>query len=109
MNTSRMNERITFFSKTAGQNEDGEVVDTIREDIYSCWAEVLSSSVRDFKTASGLESGKATKNFGIRYHPHPPFDNSMYVEHRGTAYKIIELEADHANKGFILVKTTAAE
>ncbi|HFU4060510.1 TPA: head-tail adaptor protein [Streptococcus suis] len=117
MMTRRMNTRITIFSRTAGQNEDGEVVDTIREDIYSCWAEVSRTSVRDFKVGGKsyvgdlaqngqkpLESYRDEKVFIIRYHPHPPFDNSMYVEFNGFEYKITAMEIDHANKDIIMIK-----
>lgn len=117
MNTRRMNTRITIFSKTSGQNEDGEVVNGIRTHVYSCWAEVAKTSVKDFKTGGKsyigelsqdgqkpLESYKDTKVFIIRYHPRPPFDNSMFVDFNGQEYKINELEIDYASKETILIK-----
>lgn len=108
MITRRMNTRITIFSKTSGQNEDGEVVNDIRKDVYSCWAEVAKTSVKDFKIGgkSYLESYKDTKVFIIRYHPRPPFDNSMFVDFNGQEYKINELEIDYASKETILIKAT---
>lgn len=117
MITRRMNTRITIFSKNGGQNEDGEVVNSIRKDVYSCWAEVAKTSVKDFKTGGKsyigelsqdgqkpLESYKDTKVFIIRYHPRPPFDNSMFVDFNGQEYKINELEIDYASKETILIK-----
>lgn len=117
MNTRRMNTRITIFSKNGGQNEDGEVVNSIRTHVYSCWAEVAKTSVKDFKTGGKsyigelsqdgqkpLESYKDTKVFIIRYHPRPPFDNSMFVDFNGQEYKINELEIDYASKETILIK-----
>lgn len=117
MITRRMNTRIVVFSKTGGQNEDGEVVNGIRKDVYSCWAEVAKTSVKDFKTGGKsyigelsqdgqkpLESYKDTKVFIIRYHPRPPFDNSMFVDFNGQEYKINELEIDYASKETILIK-----
>ena len=119
MITRRMNTRITIFAKTGGQNEDGEVVDGIRNDVYSCWAEVSKTSVKDFKTGGKsyigelsqdgqkpLESYKDTKVFIIRYHPRPSFDNSMYIELYGNEYKINEIEIDYATKETILIKAT---
>ena len=117
MITRRMNTRITIFSKTGGQNEDGEVVNGIRKDVYSCWAEVAKTSVKDFKIGGKsyigelsqdgqkpLDSYKDTKVFIIRYHPRPPFDNSMFVDFYGQEYKINELEIDYASKETILIK-----
>ena len=40
MQTRNMNVRITFFQKVGRQNEDGEVLDFERKDLYSCWAEI---------------------------------------------------------------------
>lgn len=119
MITRRMNTRITIFSKTGGQNEDGEVVDSVRNDVYSCWAEVSKTSVKDFKTGGKsyigelsqdgqkpLESYKDTKVFIIRYHPRPPFDNSMFIDFNGMEYRITEIEIDYATKETILIKAT---
>ncbi|HEL2299323.1 phage head completion protein [Streptococcus suis] len=117
MITRRMNTRITIFSRIAGQNEDGEVVDSIRNDVYQCWAEVVKTGVKDFKVGGKsyvgdlaqngqkpLESYKDEKVFIIRYHPKPPFDNSMYVDFNGFEYKITELEIDYASKEMIMIK-----
>ena len=119
MITRRMNTRITIFSKNGGPNEDGEVVNGIRKDVYSCWAEVAKTSVKDFKVGGKsyvgelsqdgqkpLDSYKDTKVFIIRYHPRPPFDNSMFVDFYGQEYKINELEIDYASKETILIKAT---
>ena len=117
MITRKMNTRITIFSKTGGQNEDGEVIAGIRNDVYSCWAEVAKTSVKDFKTGGKsyigelsqdghkpLESYKNTKVFIIRYHPRPPFDNSMFIDFNGMEYKITEIEIDYAAKETIMIK-----
>ncbi len=104
MNTRKMTERITFFSKTGKQNEDGEIIEPISTDVYSCWAEVSKTSVRDFKSLSGVKTGNDTKVFIIRYHPKPLFDNSMFIRFRGTDYKITEIHVDQADKEYISVK-----
>ena len=49
MRTRKMNVRITFFKKVGGQNEDGEVLDFERKDLYTCWAEVPKTSIKDFR------------------------------------------------------------
>lgn len=105
----RMGYRIKFFSRTAGQNEDGEVVDTVKNVVCECWANVSSATIKDFRAVSGIEAGKDTKVFTIRYHRHPLFDNSMYIEFDGMEYKITDIEIDYEYKKHILVKATSAE
>ena len=48
MLTRRMNVRITIFKREGGQNEDGEVLDNVRTDIMSCWAEVSRRLLKIF-------------------------------------------------------------
>lgn len=103
MDTRRLNTRITFYSKTAGQNEDGEVVGSIKTEVYSCWAEVKGTTIKDFK-AGGLDGHQDTKLFIIRYHPRPPFDNSMFIDFNGQEYRVIQIEIDYADKESIMIK-----
>lgn len=104
MITRKMNTRITIFSKTEGQNEDGEVINGVRNDVYSCWTEVKGSSVKEFKASRELDSYKDVKIFIIRYHPRPSFDNSMFIDFNGMEYKITEIEVDYATKETIMIK-----
>lgn len=112
MRTRKMNTRITFFEKSGGQNEDGEVVDSICKKILTCWAEVSKTTVRDFRESSSgrqtdyaeLSQAKDTKVFLIRYIPNVPFDNSMFVEFNGLEYRIVDVEIDYASKDMIMVK-----
>lgn len=110
MFTRKMNARITVFKKEGGQNEDGEVVGSIRKDVFSCWAEVAKTSIRDFQVKSiakdgvdGLLNNRDTKKFLIRYMPNPPFDNSMFVEFNGLEYKITNIEIDYSSKDMIMI------
>ena len=95
MITRKMNQRITIYSVSGGQNDDGEVVDSIRNDLYTCWAEVLKTQLRDFKLQSNdsLDNSKATKVFLIRYNPKIELDNTMFVEHNS-----IGITPAHAGK-----------
>jgi hypothetical protein len=110
MRTRNMNVRITFFQRIGGQNEDGEVLDFERKDLYTCWAEVSKTSIKDFREsatvtkASGLVEHKDTKTFLIRHLPKLPFDNSCYVDFDGNEYQIVAIERDHANKEIDLIK-----
>lgn len=110
MQTRRMNERITVYTKSGGQNEDGEVIDSIRTDLFSCWTEVKKTTVRDFKTVSssdsdvdGISKTKDNKVFLIRYVPELPLDNSMFVDFHGEEYKIDRVEVDFASKDMIMI------
>lgn len=111
MLTRKMNVRITIFKKEGGQNEDGEVLDNVRTDVMSCWAEVSKTAVKDFReNTTGKQADNATltetsdtKVFLIRYMPNPPFDNSMFVDFNGLEYKIEKMEVDYANKEMIMV------
>ena len=105
MITRKMNQRITIYSVSGGQNDDGEVVDSIRKDLYTCWAEVLKTQLRDFKLQSNdsLDNSKATKVFLIRYNPKIELDNTMFVEHNSIAYKIDKVESNESDKDMTMV------
>ena len=117
MLTRKMNVRITIFKREGGQNDDGEVLDNIRTDIVSCWAEVSKTTVKDFRenTASKqadnatLTKTSDTKVFLIRYMPKPPFDNSMFVDFNELEYKIEKIEVDYANKEMIMISGVRVE
>lgn len=113
----RMGYRIKFFSRTAGQNEDGETVDTIKNVVCECWADISKTTIKDFKVGGTtyvgdlsqngqkpLESYKDVKIFIIRYHKNPLFDNSMYIEFDGVEYKITRIEKDYRGRKNILVE-----
>ena len=117
MLTRKMNVRITIFKKEGGQNEDGEVLDDVRTNVMSCWAEVSKTSVKDFRNNTTgkqadnaiLTETKDTKVFLIRYLPNPPFDNSMFVDFNGLEYKIVKMEVDYANKEMIMISGVRVE
>lgn len=105
MITRKMNQRITIYSVSGGQNEDGEVVDNIRNDLYTCWAEVLKTQLRDFKTQANdsLDNSKSTKVFLIRYNPKIEIDNTMFVEHNSIIYKIEKIEQNESDKDMAMI------
>lgn len=103
MRTREMKTRITFFSEKGGQNEDGEVISPVRKDLYTCWAEVVRTSLKDFqegakqstnKRAKGVIEAEEIKTFYIRHHPKAPFDSSAHVEYNGKEYDIVAIDAD---------------
>lgn len=105
-----MNERITFFKKEGGQNEDGEVISAMPKDIFTCWTEVKRNKIKDFQEKSqasngvdGLVKSKDTKTFLIRHYQKGKIDNTMFVRFRGREYQIIAIEEDFANKDIDII------
>ena len=105
MITRKMNQRITIYSVSGGQNEDGEVVDSIRNDLYTCWAEVLKTQLRDFKLQykDSLDNSKVTKVFLIRYNPKIDIDNTMFVDYNKSIYKIDKVESNESDKDMTMI------
>lgn len=99
-----------LFQKVGEQNEDGEVLGFERKDLYTCWAEVPKTSIKDFREnatvtkAGGLVEHKDTKTFLIRHLPKLPFDNSCFVDFDGNEYQIIAIERDYTSKEIDLIK-----
>lgn len=105
MITRKMNQRITIYSVSGGQNDDGEVVDNIRNDLYTCWAEVLKTQLRDFKLqySGSLDNSKVTKVFLIRYNPKIEIDNTMFVDYNKSIYKIDKVESNESDKDMTMI------
>ena len=105
MITRKMNQRITIYSVSGGQNDDGEVLGSVRNDLYTCWAEVLKTQLRDFKLQANdnLDNSKATKVFLIRYNPKIEIDNTMFVEHNSIIYKIDKVESNESDKDMTMI------
>nr|DAW78191.1 MAG TPA: Putative head tail adaptor [Caudoviricetes sp.] len=106
MITRKMNHRVTFFREIGGQNEDGEVISPIREDLYTCWCEIAKTSLKDFqeganRTASdkakGVLSSAELKTLYVRHHPRRPFDSSDHVELSGVEYDIVSVDSDESS------------
>lgn len=106
MITRKMNHRVTFFREVGGQNEDGEVTSPIRENLYTCWAEVAKTSLKDFqeganqtanKKAKGIVSSSELKTLYVRHHPRRPFDSSDHVEFNGFEYDIVSVDVDESS------------
>lgn len=110
MITRKMNHRVTFFREAGGQNEDGEVVSPSRKNLYTCWAEVAKTSLKDFqeganqtanKKAKGIVSSSELKTLYIRHNPERPFDSSDHVEFNGFEYDIVSVDVDESSLTWI--------
>lgn len=115
MITKNMTERITIYKKTKGRNEDGEVVDGVRKDLFTCWAEAQKATVKEFRSRNDLEAGeslqkrKNTINFNIRYQQEEDVDSSMLIEFRGKTFQIIDVETDYMRKDFSMISAVMIE
>ncbi len=116
---TRKNEYAHYYiQKNRRANEDGEVIDSLKVDVLTCWAEVQRTSVKDFKaggkkhrenwrkrTKTSRIFQRYKKCFLVRYMPKTSFRQlSMYVNFNGFEYKITEIEVDYASKDIIMIK-----
>lgn len=116
MITRNMNERITFFTKRDGQNEEGEVVSGIKKILFTCWAEVSKATVKEFRerTSQELAGGGITKRkdtiiFNIRYQQKQLVDSTMMIDFRGKEYEILNVETDFMRKDFSMISAVMIE
>lgn len=107
MRTRHMNNRITFFKLTGGQNEDGEVLTPEREDLYTCWCEVKQNSIKDFQRMVSVS--RFEKTFYVRHTSKRMFDNSCLIDFQGEVYKITEIEIDYTHKDCDTVKAVRVD
>lgn len=112
MKTRNLNNRITFFSNEGGQNDDGEVLEDIRKDIFTCWAEVSKSTLKEFKSRYKTESSNIVLNelkevFIIRYNLLDKIDNTMFIDFKGIEYQISTIEPDYSLKEYVLIGAKA--
>lgn len=112
MNTNLMNVRIKLYNVVDGQNEDGDIIEGIKENEFSCWAEVSKSTVKEFRRSykskqSELNLNELNEVFIIRYQLLDKISNTMKIEFDNVQYEIIKIEPDHARKEHILISAKA--
>lgn len=115
MDTSSMNERITFISRGDYKpNDDGIGVATNVEE-FSCWAEVAKMTNKDFLMSSyKKESGniwynKETPVFIIRFNQQKEVQSNWLVNWRNQLYEITSIDVDFKRKEMIQIATQLAE
>lgn len=110
-----MNERITIFSMSSGQNDDGEVIENIRKDLFTCWTEVQKATVKEFRSRNNQEAGTSIQKrkneikFNIRYRQKETVDTSMFIEFRGSIFQIVDVETDYMRKDFSMISAVMTE
>lgn len=95
MRLTHMTERIQFLGSKSVQNEDGVMVPQDNVTLFSCWAEVLNTPIREFKDATTkVGNRKESPNFAIKFEPQRLIDSSWKVKWRGNIYEITGIDED---------------
>lgn len=98
-----------------GQNDDGEVVDNIRKDLFSCWTEVQKATVKEFRSRTNQDEGEGIQKrknaiaFNIRFRQKETIDTSMLIDFRGYIFQIIDVETDYMKKDFSMISAVMTE
>lgn len=110
-----MNERITVYKMSTGQNEDGEIVDDIQKEHFTCWAEVPKATTKEFrnrtnqKVGQDIDKRKNQIQFHIRYRQKEEVDSSMRIRFRGKEFQIVDVETDFMRKDFTMISAVIIE
>lgn len=95
MRLTHMTERIEFLSNKEVQNEDGVMVPQNNVVVFSCWAEVLNTPIREFKDATTkVGNRKESPNFAIKFELQRLIDSTWKVRWRGYVYEITGIDED---------------
>lgn len=92
-----MTERIEFISNKPTQNEDGVLVPAGPDTppIFSCWAEVLNTPIREFKDATTkVGNRRESPNFAIKFEAQRLIDSTWKVRWRNKMYEITGIDED---------------
>ena len=96
MRLTHMTERIEFLGSKSVQNEDGVMVPQDDVPLFSCWAEVLNTPIREFKDATTkVGNRKESPNFAIKFEAQRPIESTWKVKWRGTIYQITGIDEDY--------------
>ncbi|WP_099975307.1 phage head closure protein [Lactobacillus terrae] len=96
MRTTRMTERIEFYSMHNGKTEDGVPIEDLPVLEFSCWAELLNTPVREYRNpTTQVGFRKESPNFAIKFEIRRPIDSSWHVKWRDKEYEITGLDPDY--------------
>lgn len=105
-----MTERIRFVAKGPTITEYGVPTETGSVTKYECWAEVLNTSMREFKDpATKVGFRRETPNFAIKFEFKVPIDTTWHVIWRGKEYSIEGLDPDFDKNNLTKLSCKAVE
>jgi SPP1 family predicted phage head-tail adaptor len=97
----RMQNRITFKSKTGVSDSAGGFVNTLA-DYYTCWAEIVRDS--DSRTnISGTDGFAVDITFKIRYTTSKVFDKKLVISFQSRLYMINSIINEHDRNKYYLI------
>jgi SPP1 family predicted phage head-tail adaptor len=97
----RMQNRITFKSKTGVSDLAGGFVNTLA-DYYTCWAEIVRDS--DSRTnIAGTDGFAVDITFKIRYTTSKVFDKKLVISFQNRLYMINSIINEHDRNKYYLI------
>ncbi len=110
MRLTHMTERIEFFGSKEVQNKYGVMVPGTDTPLFSCWAEVLNTPIREFKDATTkVGNRKESPNFAIKFEPQRLIDSSWKVKWRGNIYQITGIDEDFDKRDLTKLECKAVD
>ena len=112
MRLTRMTERSDFISSKKVQNEDGVMVPPSADTppIFSCWAEVLNTPIREFKDATTkVGNRRESPNFAIKFEMQRLIDSTYKVRWRGKLYEITGIDEDFDKRDLTKLECKAVD
>jgi SPP1 family predicted phage head-tail adaptor len=100
----RMQNRITFKSKTSVSDSAGGFVNTL-VDYYTCWAEMVSDSNTRTNIAS-TDGFKDDITFKIRYTTSKVFDKKLVISFKSRLYMINSIINQEDRNKYLLIGCT---
>ena len=100
----RMQNRITFKSKTSVSDSAGGFVNTL-VDYYTCWAEMVSDSNTRTNIAS-TDGFKDDITFKIRYTTSKVFDKKLVISFQNRLYMINSIINQEDRNKYLLIGCT---
>lgn len=110
MRLTHMTERIEFLGSKEVQNKYGVMVPQKDVPLFSCWAEVLNTPIREFKDAmTKVGNRKESPNFAIKFEPQRLIDSSWKVKWRGNIYQITGIDEDFDKRDLTKLECKAVD
>lgn len=110
MRLTHMTERIEFFGSKEVQNKYGVMVPQKDVPLFSCWAEVLNTPIREFKDATTkVGNRKESPNFAIKFEPQRLIDSFWKVKWRGNIYQITGIDEDFDKRDLTKLECKAVD
>lgn len=111
MITRKLNERITFFERKPGKDENGDPISN-DVDLFSCWCEIAKATTKEFRDRANdkvedIQKRRNKRTMYIRFRTN--VDTGMFLKWRGKEYKLIDLEEDWQSKDMLMLTVEAIE